>query len=167
MGICDGHVLPKYLLEGCPNSGNSYTLMKRVLCFGDSNTWGFTPVTGERMAADVRWPGVMQQELEVAETGTYEFELRRWPREADTAIAAGMPAVDVTAGRLEEGVALPIKSARIQVGRGFQSKAVGKNDKSVTFTFDLEAGPTRLYTWFEKSPRQGILGAYHVYVNRL
>ena len=37
--------------------------MKRILCFGDSNTWGFTPVTGERMAADVRWPGVMQAEL--------------------------------------------------------------------------------------------------------
>ena len=37
--------------------------MKRILCFGDSNTWGFTPVTGERMAADVRWPGVMKTEL--------------------------------------------------------------------------------------------------------
>lgn len=37
--------------------------MKRILCFGDSNTWGFTPVTGERMAADVRWPGVMQANL--------------------------------------------------------------------------------------------------------
>jgi lysophospholipase L1-like esterase len=37
--------------------------MKRLLCFGDSNTWGFTPVTGERMAADVRWPGVMQRDL--------------------------------------------------------------------------------------------------------
>lgn len=106
-------------------------------------------------------------ELDVAEAGTYEFELRRWPREADTAIAAGMPAVDVTAGRLAEGVALPITSARIQVGREFQSRAVKKSDKSVTFTFDLEAGPTRLYTWFERAPRQGILGAYHVYVKRL
>ena len=38
--------------------------MKRILCFGDSNTWGFVPAgDGERMAADVRWPGVMQTEL--------------------------------------------------------------------------------------------------------
>ena len=38
--------------------------MKRILCFGDSNTWGFVPASdGERMAADVRWPGVMQAEL--------------------------------------------------------------------------------------------------------
>ena len=38
--------------------------MKRILCFGDSNTWGFIPAgDGERMAAEVRWPGVMQAEL--------------------------------------------------------------------------------------------------------
>ncbi|MCZ6672749.1 MAG: SGNH/GDSL hydrolase family protein [Verrucomicrobia bacterium] len=38
--------------------------MKRILCFGDSNTWGFIPGSdGDRMPADVRWPGVMQTEL--------------------------------------------------------------------------------------------------------
>lgn len=38
--------------------------MKRILCFGDSNTWGFIGGSdGERMPADVRWPGVMQAEL--------------------------------------------------------------------------------------------------------
>jgi len=33
--------------------------MKTVLCYGDSNTWGFDPETGERFAPDVRWPGVL------------------------------------------------------------------------------------------------------------
>lgn len=33
--------------------------MKRVLCYGDSNTWGFDPVTRGRFAADVRWTGVL------------------------------------------------------------------------------------------------------------
>lgn len=37
--------------------------MKSVLCFGDSNTWGFIPGTGERFPHNVRWPGVLQQEL--------------------------------------------------------------------------------------------------------
>lgn len=37
--------------------------MKNILCYGDSNTWGFTPLTGERYAPDVRWTGVMQREL--------------------------------------------------------------------------------------------------------
>ena len=106
-------------------------------------------------------------ELVVAEAGTYEFELRRWPREADTAIASGLPAIQLTAGDRGPGKALPIKSARIQVDREFQSKLVKASDKSVTFTFDLEAGPTRLYTWFESSPRVGVAGAYYVYVDRV
>lgn len=105
-------------------------------------------------------------ELEVAEAGIYEFELRRWPREADTEIVAGLPAIQLTAGDRGPGAALPIKSARIQIGRESQSKQVNPTDKSVTFTYELEAGPTRLYTWFEKSRRVGITGAYYVYVNK-
>jgi lysophospholipase L1-like esterase len=34
-----------------------------ILCFGDSNTWGFIPGTCDRYASDVRWPGVVQKEL--------------------------------------------------------------------------------------------------------
>lgn len=37
--------------------------MKNILCFGDSNTWGYTPGTAVRYAPDVRWTGVMQSEL--------------------------------------------------------------------------------------------------------
>jgi lysophospholipase L1-like esterase len=35
---------------------------RTILCFGDSNTWGYQPGTdGLRFARDVRWPGVLQQ----------------------------------------------------------------------------------------------------------
>lgn len=34
-----------------------------ILCYGDSNTWGFIPQTGERYPFDVRWTGVLQQAL--------------------------------------------------------------------------------------------------------
>jgi len=37
--------------------------MRTVLCFGDSNTWGFDPETEERFARDVRWPGQLQAAL--------------------------------------------------------------------------------------------------------
>ena len=37
--------------------------MKRILCYGDSNTWGFTPGSGKRYPSDVRWTGVMAKEL--------------------------------------------------------------------------------------------------------
>jgi lysophospholipase L1-like esterase len=37
--------------------------MKVVLCYGDSNTWGWNPVIKDRFAGDERWPGVLQREL--------------------------------------------------------------------------------------------------------
>jgi lysophospholipase L1-like esterase len=39
------------------------TRERTVLCFGDSNTWGFEPGTGARYARAVRWPGVLQRAL--------------------------------------------------------------------------------------------------------
>jgi len=37
--------------------------MGEILCFGDSNTWGYNPATGGRYPREVRWPGVLQREL--------------------------------------------------------------------------------------------------------
>jgi lysophospholipase L1-like esterase len=37
--------------------------MKQVLCFGDSNTWGWIPGTGGRFPREARWPGVMAAAL--------------------------------------------------------------------------------------------------------
>jgi lysophospholipase L1-like esterase len=37
--------------------------MKEILCFGDSNTWGYSPTTGQRYPANVRWTGVLQADL--------------------------------------------------------------------------------------------------------
>jgi len=37
--------------------------MKTILCYGDSNTWGYIPGTGNRYPRQVRWPGVLQNLL--------------------------------------------------------------------------------------------------------
>ena len=37
--------------------------MKTILCFGDSNTFGYVPGTGGRYAREVRWPCRMAQIL--------------------------------------------------------------------------------------------------------
>ena len=37
--------------------------MKRVLCYGDSNTWGYDPVTKDRLDHDLRWTGVLRTML--------------------------------------------------------------------------------------------------------
>ena len=47
--------------------------MKTILCFGDSNTWGWNPATQARYGRGERWPGVLRRELgagyEVIEEG--------------------------------------------------------------------------------------------------
>ena len=47
--------------------------MKKILCFGDSNTYGFIPQNGERYDADTRWTGVLQNfsknKFEIIEAG--------------------------------------------------------------------------------------------------
>ena len=37
--------------------------MTTILCYGDSNTWGYIPGIGGRFAPDVRWTGVLQSPL--------------------------------------------------------------------------------------------------------
>ncbi len=37
--------------------------VKTILCYGDSNTWGFNPETRDRYAHDIRWPGVLRAAL--------------------------------------------------------------------------------------------------------
>jgi lysophospholipase L1-like esterase len=37
--------------------------MKTVLCYGDSNTWGYVAPDGERLGRWERWPGVLQSLL--------------------------------------------------------------------------------------------------------
>lgn len=37
--------------------------MYELMCFGDSNTWGYSPRTGDRYPRSVRWTGVLQASL--------------------------------------------------------------------------------------------------------
>ncbi|MBA2665647.1 MAG: SGNH/GDSL hydrolase family protein [Trueperaceae bacterium] len=39
---------------------------RTVLCYGDSNTWGYEPGTSARYGRTVRWPGVLAAELGAA-----------------------------------------------------------------------------------------------------
>lgn len=53
---------------------NTKPNIKRILCYGDSYTWGYIPSSGhERFPADIRWTGILQQKLgkdyEVIEEG--------------------------------------------------------------------------------------------------
>jgi lysophospholipase L1-like esterase len=46
--------------------------MTTILCYGDSNTWGHDPASGERLPGGKRWPGVLRRLLpgcEIVEEG--------------------------------------------------------------------------------------------------
>ena len=47
--------------------------MKKILCFGDSNTFGFNPNTGLRFDKDTRWSGILSNlcssQAEITEAG--------------------------------------------------------------------------------------------------
>jgi lysophospholipase L1-like esterase len=45
------------------DQGETIQTMKTILCYGDSNTWGYNPGTGERYKKEERWPGVLRNTL--------------------------------------------------------------------------------------------------------
>ncbi|MBT3481921.1 MAG: arylsulfatase [Opitutales bacterium] len=116
--------------------------------------------------------------LEVAEPGEYDFELRRWPKEIDRPLVApsedGQGAIPITQASfyLSNYHHLSI-SEKTAYGFEGETKQIGPNDTSVTFTAQLEKGPIALHTWFRGGAghRGGgnlstILSAYYVYVTK-
>jgi len=99
---------------------------------------------------------------EVAVAGDYEFELRRWPREADAAIPAGLPAHPHTDGEFPPGVALPVAKTRLRVGEFDESRAVHAAEKAVRVTVKLPAGRTQVQTWFYDGEGRELCRAYYV-----
>jgi arylsulfatase len=105
--------------------------------------------------------------LLVEKDGTYEVELRRWPKEADAAIAAGVPPFRARDGGLPAGMALPIAKARLKVAGLDETRPVGPSDKGVTFTVKLRAGQRLpMQSWFYDADGQELCGAYFAYVHR-
>lgn len=42
---------------------NTNPSAKKILCFGDSNTWGYVPGVGKKYPVGVRWTGLLQLKL--------------------------------------------------------------------------------------------------------
>lgn len=108
--------------------------------------------------------------LDVEKSGTYEFELRRWPKELDRPLSQPEPGETDT----------PLKAARLFLNSVLHQKEylpygyegltmeLSPEDRSATFKVDLEKGPIALHTWFDKNKwHETAFGAYYVYVTRL
>ena len=59
----------------------------KILCYGDSNTWGFSPGDGSRFSEEIRWPGILRrclgEEYAVIEEGLNGRTLCSYGMEGD------------------------------------------------------------------------------------
>lgn len=102
-----------------------------------------------------------------ARDGTYEVELRRWPREADAPLSAGVPAFKAVQGGLPEGVALPVAKVRLKVGDLDETKPVAAGDKAAVFDVTLKRdAKSPMQTWLYDADGKELCGAYFAYVRR-
>lgn len=118
----------------------------------------------------VRQNGVWN--LFVERHGDYQVSLRRWPVEANAALAAGVPEYvpeDKRAGeafRSRAGEAWPIASAQLKMAGAEPSKPETSSDDEIVFNVSLKRGRTELQTWFRDAERKELGGAYYVDVRR-
>ena len=106
--------------------------------------------------------------IRAVENGQYEIALRRWPKEADAGIAAGVPEFKAVDGGLQAGKALPIARIRLKIeGAIDETKSVPAGAKEVVFTTPLKAGTkTTMQSFCYDDAGKELCGAYFAYVTR-
>jgi len=110
-------------------------------------------------------------EIDVAESGQYTFELRRWPKEEERPLIADIPGEPIPMGEMTYnsgyggGNAIAVQRARLKVGTYDLAQTVKRDDRGIIFCVDLVAGPTHLQTYFYTELGDD-LGAYYVYIDK-
>jgi arylsulfatase len=105
--------------------------------------------------------------VRVERDGRYTIALRRWPREAGAAITAAVPPFQGVDGGLQAGKAMPIAKVRLKVAGLDETRAVGPEDREVTFAVDLKSAPKLpMQSWFYDAEGNELSGAYFAYVRR-
>ena len=106
-------------------------------------------------------------DLTVDQPGRYRFELRRWPRESGLSLREACSETQLVDGVYEEGLFMPIASARMMIARETYVQQLDADADSAVFEVQLAEGQTLLHTWFYDDAGQPLCGAYYVYVERL
>ncbi|NNM29469.1 MAG: hypothetical protein HKO57_08105, partial [Akkermansiaceae bacterium] len=107
--------------------------------------------------------------VKVVQGGKYNFELRRWPAEADKPISGGLPAEPNVPGaskafRANPGKALDIEKAILRIdGKAVADAPVEDGQTHVTFTADLAKGSHQLSPVFRTAAGKEV-GAYYLIV---
>jgi arylsulfatase A-like enzyme len=114
-------------------------------------------------------------EIDIRRQGTYQFELRRWPREAGHALGAGIEGDDVEIRwdcitdkmktMYSGGEAMDIRWARLEIADQVMFEDVDPDSPCVVFTVDLDEGPKHLYPSFH-TDEPDTIAPYYIYVKR-
>jgi arylsulfatase A-like enzyme len=125
---------------------------------------------GGRVAGPVRHEA--HWAVRVVTPGSYRFELRRWPVEADHPILASLPAGENVPGaspafRTTPGRSLSVVRATLRIdGEDLETRSVGEAETAIGFTAVLAAGSHRLAPVFVLADG-GEVGAYYCTVTLL
>jgi arylsulfatase A-like enzyme len=134
-------------------------------------TTGSTPWNQSHVRRAMAGPAVTGfWNVNVVADGEYEIRLRRWPKEAGTAVDASLePGADVPgdkAYRAHPGQAVQAVKATVQIGDVSAEMPVKPGSREVTFRVSLKSGRTRLTTLFETEDKKAV-GAYYAYIRKL
>ncbi len=117
-------------------------------------------------------------EIDVRKAGRYEFELRRWPREAGHALSDGIEGDDVEIrwdciidkeamkSKYSGGTAIQVSWARLEIGGQVLYAEVEDGAKCVKFEMDLPEGQAHMYPSFHNDKLKTI-APYYIYVRRV
>ena len=107
--------------------------------------------------------------VKVVTPGSYHFELRRWPAEADKPITTGLPAEPDVPGsskafRAVDGKAFPFTEAVLKIdGKVVGTTPLEGGDTHVRFTAELSKGSHQLAPLFKDAEGREV-GAYYLIV---
>ena len=114
-------------------------------------------------------PGAATIFAEIAVPGTYRFSLRRWPKEMNTSIRAPadltVPDGFTGSTKTQQGGALPIVKARLNVGNFAKTITVTDQMTEATFMVPLKKGDCDIKAQFVADDGT-VFGAYFLYVQR-
>ncbi|MEM9142471.1 MAG: arylsulfatase [Bacteroidota bacterium] len=107
--------------------------------------------------------------VDVKEAGTYQFKLRRWPKESQLALGAKADDAQTKTpwfNGVVEGKALEFTQAHIRLGERELKKGVDNQAKEILFELQVPTGKTQLTVWFDLKNGEK-LNAYYVEVDKI
>jgi len=103
----------------------------------------------------------------VLKKGMYSMEFRRWPREADASLNAGLPVFVPRFGNPEpEGTALAVKKLHIRTASVDTCINVTGNEKFVHFETSFVEGKTIMQAWFSDKDDKPLCGVFYAYIRK-